>query len=604
MAAEPNKSYYPQPSMSTVNSPKSQNLGLLKRLIGYAKPYQRYFAVAILLTILLSVLSPARPMLYQYIINNYLTTQSFFEVRVFILIAVGMLVFETVLSYYNTLLTNWLGQSVVRDLRNQVFNKILRLRMQYFDTNPIGQLQTRTISDLETINDVFRSGIIRISGDILQLVAILAAMCWINWRLTLVILTTVPLMLIATRIFQINVKRSYEAVRKEVGIMNAFLQEHISGMSIVQIFHREQKEAEKFDEINAKMQRANFDSNLYYSIYYPVLEFITSLAMALLVWYGVIRIMSVQDLQFGDVVAFISLVNMFFRPIRMLADQFNTFQLGLVSSERVFQVLDTEERIKDEGKTSLKINHQQPFSIEFSNVWFAYREEEWVLQDFSLKIEKGEKIAFVGATGSGKTTIINLLGRFYEIQRGEILIDGINIRNFPLYELRQKMGVVLQDVFLFSGSVYENITLSNTSIPLSQVEEAARMVGAYDFIQQLPEGFDYQVRERGSSLSTGQRQLIAFARVWVHDPLILIMDEATANIDTESEMLIQHAIDTVMQGRTSIIIAHRLSTIQKADKIVVLEKGKVIESGTHQSLLARQGKYFELYELQMSGSLA
>lgn len=587
--------------MSTEKTGKFLDTKLLSRLLSYTQPYRKYFLMGVVLTIFISLLTPVRPLLYKKILDEYVTNKDFYHVRLFIVITLAILIIETLLAYANTLLTNWLGQSVVRDLRNQVFKHILHLRMGYYDQNPIGQLQTRTISDIETVNAVFRSGVIKISGDLLQLLAILGAMLWINWQLTLVVLTTVPLMIVATRIFQKNVKVAFQAVRKEVGLMNSFLQEHISGMNIVQIFNREEIEYKKFDTINGNMQTANFNSNLYYSIFFPVVEFISSLALALLVWYGVGRIITVGDIKFGDVVAFITLVNAFFRPIRMLADEFNTLQLGMVSAERIFAVLDTKERIKDEGKNTRIPKHDEDFSIEFKNVWFAYKGEDWVMKDVSLLLNKGEKVAFIGATGSGKTTIINLLGRFYDIQKGEILINGINIQDFPLSDLRKMMGVVLQDVFLFSGSIYENITLNNPEISLERVIQATKEVGAQDFIEALPGAYNYEVQERGASLSLGQRQLIAFARVWVYDPQILILDEATANIDTESEELIQQAIDRVLVGRTSIIIAHRLSTIQKADKIVVLEKGTMVEMGTHQQLLANKGKYFEFYELQLEG---
>jgi len=432
-------------------------------------------------------------------------------------------------------------------------------------------------------------------------------MLYLNWQLALVILTAVPLLIMVTRVFQKNVKKSFQTLRKAVSDMNAFLQERITGMNIVHVFYREEIEARKFDEINQTSRKANIDSVLYYSIFFPVVELISALAMALLVWFGVSEIVRDSGMTFGILVQFIVYVNMFFRPIRMLADEFNTLQLGMVSADRVFSILDTKEIIPDEGKNA-GFSKTEPLNIEFKDVWFSYQSEksieelqpeDYVLKGLSLKISQGEKVAFVGSTGSGKTTIINLLGRFYDIQKGEILINGIKIQDYKLSDLRSLMGVVLQDVFLFSGNIRDNITLNNPDIPQEIVEAAAKHVGA-DFIEDLPAQYNYEVRERGATLSLGQRQLIAFARVWVYDPQILILDEATANIDTESEEVIQKAIDKVMTGRTSIIVAHRLSTIQKADKIVVLDKGNLIEMGNHQQLLALKGKYFDLHQKQFA----
>ncbi len=572
---------------------------LFSRLFAYTKPYRNYFILGIFLTIVISLVAPIRPIIYQYIIDNEVTKGSVSGVRLFILATLGMLVVETILGYANTLLTNWLGQSVIRDIRNQIFQHLLRLRLSYYDNTPIGQLQTRTVSDVETLNDIFRSGVVKISGDMLQLVAIAGVMFYQNWKLTAVIMATVPLMIITTRVFQKNVKTAFQNVRREVSAMNTFLQEHISGMNIVQIFNRENVEYERFGKINTALRKANVESVLYYSIFFPVIEIISALALALLVWYGVGQIIAGKEMTFGTIVAFVMYVQMFFRPIRMLADEFNTLQLGMVSAERIFKVLDTNEFIEDRGKNP-NIPTKENLSIALKDVWFAYKDENWVLKGINLTADAGEKIAFVGSTGSGKSTIINLIGRFYEIQKGEILINGINAKDFPLEDLRSTMGVVLQDVFLFSGSIYDNITLNNPDIPLEVVKEAAKQVGAADFIEALPGGYDYQVRERGATLSLGQRQLIAFARVWVYDPAILILDEATANIDTESEEVIQQAIDRVMAGRTCIIVAHRLSTIQKADKIVVLNKGEILEMGNHQALLANKGTYYEMFQLQFA----
>ncbi|MBX7241067.1 MAG: ABC transporter ATP-binding protein/permease [Bacteroidia bacterium] len=571
------------------------------RLFSYTRPYRKWFFLGVFFTILTALVAPVRPIMYQYIIDNFVVRLDIKGVRLFVFLTFLILIFETILAYTNTILTNWLGQSIIRDMRNQVFRHILHLRSAFYDKTPIGQLQTRTISDVESINEVFTSGFVKIAGDLLQLIVIFGIMLYLNWELTLVVCLTVPLMIVSTRIFQKKIKSSFQSVRKEVAAMNSFLQEHITGMSIVQVFNREKTELKRFNDINNKLLKANVDSVLYYSIFFPVIELIISLALALIVWYGAGSVIK-EKMLFGEVVAFISLIQMFFRPIRMLADQINTLQLGMVSAERVFKLIDTDEYIPQTGTDKPEILDNELFTIEFKSVWFAYNEPDWILKGVSFKVTQGEKVAFVGATGSGKSTIISLLGRFYEIQKGEILLNGKDIRQYSLPDLRKLMGVVLQDVFLFSGTVAENITLNNPDIPLRKVEEAARHVGADGFIQQLPGKYDYIVQERGATLSLGQRQLISFARVWIYNPMILILDEATANIDTESEQVIQRAIDTIMAGRTCFIIAHRLSTIQKADKIIVLEKGEIIESGTHQSLLEQQGKYYQLSQIQFAAN--
>jgi len=573
--------------------------GLMKRMISYLGPYKGWFSIAFGLTILLSLLMPVRPFLFQYMLDNPVVAGDMEGLRLLVMAVLALLFVQTIIGYFNTYLTNWLGQSVMRDLRTQVFDHILRLRLKYYDTTPIGTLQTRTISDVETLNNVFSSGLVRILGDLLQIFAVIGTMFYISWRLTLVVLITVPILLVATYIFKTKVKAAFEQVRKSVSRINAFLQEHITGMPIVHIFNREQIEYDRFDEINDKLQKANLNSVLYYSVFFPVVEMVSALGLALIVWYGVGAIME-GFLTFGKLVAFTMYISMFFRPIRMLADQFNTLQLGMVSAERIFKVLDTQDFIKDEGQNQeVQGNHNQ-LSIRLEDVSFAYNEPEWVLQDINLDIQPGEKVALVGSTGSGKTTIINLISRFYEVQKGNLFINDTNIKEFELAALRSLIGVVLQDVFLFSGSIYDNISLNNSTIPMETIVEAAKKVGANEFISQLPGGYNYHVRERGATLSLGQRQLVAFARVMVYNPSILVLDEATANIDTESEEIIQKAIDTVMADRTSIMIAHRLSTIQKADKIVVLHKGKIIEVGNHHELMEQKGAYFRLHELQFA----
>jgi len=579
-------------------SGKALDRNLLRRMLIYVKPYRQQFGLAWLFTILMALLSPARPLLVQSALDNDVAQGDLDGLRFMVLLLFGVLFLEGLVMYGNTYLTNWLGQSIIRDIRKQVFDHILRLRLKYFDRTPIGTLQTRTINDVETLNNVFTSGLVRILSQLLQLIAILAAMFYLSWKLTLVVLITLPLLVIATIIFKNYVKVAFQQVRKSVSEMNAFVQEHLSGMSIIHIFNREKVEMDRYVSINDRLKQAHLKTVLYYSIFYPVVEIITAATLGLLVWYGANRVIA-QDLMFGELVAFIMFVQMFFRPIRMLADQFNVLQMGMVSAERIFNILDTKAFIPDEGQLQPKAAHgHKAVGIEFQHVSFAYNEPEWVLRDLSFTARPGDKVALVGSTGSGKTTIINLLNRFYDVQQGQILVDGVDIRAYELDALRNLTGVVLQDVFLFSGSIHDNITLNSPEISREAVIEAAQRVGAHEFIMRLPEGYDYHVRERGATLSLGQRQLIAFARVMAYDPRILVLDEATANIDTESEEVIQRAIDTVLAGRTSIIIAHRLSTIQRCDQILVLRKGEIIERGKHHELLQQQGAYFALHEMQ------
>lgn len=575
---------------------------LIRRLMRYIRPYRTKFLLAFALTILLAGPGPLRPMLTQYALDHPVMEGDLPGLRNVMVLMLGLLLLEMLLTYANTYLTNLLGQQVIHDIRKEVFDHILHLRPAFFDKTPIGRLQTRTVSDIEQLSNVFSSGLVRILGDLLQIVVILVCMFFTSWRLTLLMLLIIPAMLFATRIFQKQVKAAFQSVREAVANMNAFVQEHITGMQIVHIFNREAQERESFDTINRDLRKAHLKSVLAYSVFYPVVELISALAIALLVWAGASQTLS-GVATIGGLTAFIMLLNMFFRPIRMLADQINTLQMGMVSAERVFSILDTQEAIPEpvapvEADTCGEKGHGIPISLQ--NVSFSYNDNGYVLRNIDLEIGAGEKVALVGATGSGKTTIISLISRFYDIQEGAILVNGLNIRDYRLETLRSMIGVVLQDVFLFSGTIRENITLSDDSIPMEKVEEAARRVGAHEFISRLPGGYDFQVRERGASLSLGQRQLIAFARVLVYDPSILVMDEATANVDTESEEQIQRAIDTVMAGRTSVIIAHRLSTVRKADRIVVLHKGEIIEQGTHTELLQARGAYYRLHELELA----
>ncbi|MFD2598163.1 ABC transporter ATP-binding protein [Sphingobacterium corticis] len=577
---------------------KAYDSKLLSRLAKYIRPYKKVFWISVVLTILLAAVAPALPMLVEHTVDKYILSGNTSGLSNMLFAMIGLLVLQTIIRYFHTLMTNTLGQSVIRDIRIQVFEHITNLRLKYFDNTPIGRLITRTISDLETIANIFSEGLIQIIGDLLQLVVILLVMFYTDWRLTLVILIPMPLMIAATYIFKEAMKSAFQSVRTWVSNLNTFLQEHISGMAIIQYFAREEQEMRKFKEINAEHRNAHIRANWYFSIFFPVLEIILALATGLLVWYGSKQILG-DVISPGVVVAFLMYINMIFRPIRELIDKFNTLQMGMVSAERIFDVLDTNEFTPDEG-------NYQPENvrgkIEFKNVWFAYNDEKWVLKDISFVVEPGETLALVGATGAGKSSTINILSRFYEIQRGQILLDGVDIREYDLAYLRRTISTVLQDVFLFSDSILHNINLHDSSISMDAIVDAAKKVGAHDFIQRLPQGYDYQVQERGSTLSAGQGQLISFIRALVHDPKILILDEATSSVDTETEQLIQSAIENLMDGRTAIVIAHRLSTIQRANKIIVLEKGEMLEIGSHQQLLAQDGAYKKLYDLQFNSA--
>ncbi len=573
---------------------KVYDVHLLNRLIKYLKPYRVLFVVSVILTLVMAVIAPALPMLVEYTLDNFIITTNTSGLYIMLLLMLGLLVLQTVVRYFHTLLTNTLGQSVIRDLRIDVFNHIVKLRLKYFDRTPLGRLITRTISDLETIANIFSEGLIQIIGDVLQLVVIIGVMFYTDWKLTLIVLIPMPLMIGATYVFKEAMKSAFQDVRKWVSNLNTFLQEHITGISIIQYFAREDQEMKKFQAANAEHRNAHIRANWYFSIFFPVIEIIMALSLGLLVWYGSRSILNDQ-VSPGVVVAFIMYINMIFRPIRELVDKFNTLQLGMVSAERIFDVLDTKETTANDGRL-------QPQEIKgeivFDKVWFAYNEEKWVLKDMSFKVKPGETLALVGATGAGKSSVINILSRFYDINKGTIFLDGRDVREYELNFLRRSIGTVLQDVFLFSDSIANNITLGSPDISREKVIEAAKQVGAHDFIMRMPGGYDYVVQERGATISSGQAQLISFIRAMVHDPKILVLDEATSSVDTETEELIQGAIEKMMEGRTSIVIAHRLSTIQKADKIIVLEKGVMVEMGNHQELLRLNGSYKKLYDLQ------
>lgn len=575
------------------------NVGLLKRVFQYVRPYQRIFIISVVLTILLAVLAPLRPILIGYTLDHHIITGDYNGLLNLTILMVILLVVQTGVQYSHTLLTNTLGQSAIRDLRINVFNHITKLRLKYFDNTPIGQLITRTVSDLETIAEIFSEGLIVIIGDILMVIVIIAVMVYQDWALSLVVLLPMPLLIIATSIFQKAIKSAFQEIRTEVSNLNTYLQEHITGVSIIQYFAREKQEYNKFLKINGRYRDANIRSNWYYSIFFPVVEIISAMSLGLLVWYGARTILSNPDIKPGIITEFIMYIGMLFRPIRELADKFNTLQMGMVGAERVFKVLDTNEVTENEGTYAPEI---MKGNISFDKVWFAYNDENYVLKDISFKVEAGKTIALVGATGAGKSSTINILNRFYEIQKGEIKVDGTRIQDYELGYLRNQIATVLQDVFLFSDTIFNNITLNNAAITMEEVVEAAKKVGAHDFIERLPGGYQYNVMERGATLSAGQAQLISFIRALVYNPAILVLDEATSSVDTETEMLIQRAIENLMKGRTSIVIAHRLSTIQKADKILVLEKGEIKEMGTHQQLLKLDGYYKKLYDLQFNST--
>ncbi len=570
------------------------DLRVLKRLLQYVKPYRWTFLILILLTILLATLGPLRPYLVGITIDNNIATGDYPGLLMMVGIIFGLLLLQSLVQYAHTFLSDWLGQHVIRDIRIKLYRHLLGLKLQFFDRTPIGRLVTRNVSDIETLADVFSQGLAAMLGDLLQLVVILAIMFYTDWRMTLISLSTLPLLIISTYVFKEKIKSAFNEVRNAVANLNSFVQEHITGMSIVQIFNSEDREFKKFKKINNEHKKANLRSVLYYSIYYPVAEVIQAIGIGLLVWYGAKGVIA-EFTSIGVLIAFIMYIQMFFRPIRMIADRFNTLQLGIVSTSRIIKLLDSKDHIADNG--NIVPGHFKG-EVEFKNVWFAYDEENYVLKDISFSAHHGESIALVGATGAGKSSVINILSRFYEINEGSIYVDGINIKEYDLQALRRNIGVVLQDVFLFSGSIRENITLGKTDITESQILDAAELVGALGFIEKLPGGLDYDVMERGATLSVGQRQLISFIRAMVYDPQIIVLDEATSSVDTETETMIQAAIEKVLKGRTSIVIAHRLSTIQRADKILVFDKGEIKEAGNHQELLSKNGFYTYLYNVQ------
>ncbi|MFN3839560.1 MAG: ABC transporter ATP-binding protein [Cyclobacteriaceae bacterium] len=563
----------------------------------FVRPYMGRFYFLIFLTLAVGVLSPLRPLLIQHTLDSEVASGDYNGMVQMMVLLLLLLVGQSGLQYIHTYLSGWMGQQIIRDIRTRLYQHLVNLRLRFFDKTPIGRLVTRTISDVETLADVFSEGLAAMVSDLLQLIFILAFMFYQDWRLALLSLATLPLLLISTYVFKEKIKVAFNDVRNAVANLNTFVQEHLTGMNVVQIFASEKREFEKFKAINEEHKQANLRSVLYYSIYFPVAEIIAAAGIGLLVWYGAKAAINFEEtgITIGKLIAFIMYIQMFFRPIRMIADRYNTLQMGIVSSSRIINLLDNQEHVQETGNHVPDHIHGH---VEFDHVWFAYNDDQYVLKDVTFSIRPGEMIALVGATGAGKSSIINLLNRFYEINKGSIRIDGRDIRDYELGSLRRNIGVVLQDVFLFSDTIFNNITLGNTEVTEAMVWHAADLVGARKFIERLPGQFSYNVMERGATLSVGQRQLISFIRAMVYDPKILVLDEATSSVDSETEEMIQQAIDKMMKGRTSIVIAHRLSTIQRADKILVLDHGQIIESGRHDDLLQREGAYAQLHKMQ------
>ncbi|OGU36710.1 MAG: antibiotic ABC transporter ATP-binding protein [Ignavibacteria bacterium RIFOXYB2_FULL_35_12] len=574
---------------------KAYDARLMKRLLKYVKPYKKYVLFAILLNMVVAVLGPIRPYLTKIAVDDHITNSNYNGLLAISLLLLGSLALQAVIQYFLTYYTQYLGQKTIFDLRMQIFRHVQNLALKFFDKTPIGRLVTRTTNDVESLNELFSSGIVMVFSDVFIIIWILVFMFFMDIPLTLVTLSVLPVLIYGTFLFRKKVRDSYRDVRFHLARLNSYMQEHITGMNIVQIFSKQKDELNRFSKINNDYRDANIKSILYYAVFYPTVEFLSSIAIGLIIWYGGGEIMQ-KTLTIGVLFAFIQYTEMFFRPIRDLSEKYNIMQTAMASSERIFKLLDNETFIANPANP--KNLTEVKGEIEFKNVWFAYNENNYILKDVSFKINPGETVAIVGATGAGKTSIINILSRFYDINKGSILIDGIDIREVDKRELRKHISMVLQDVFLFSGTIESNISMSNDSIPLEKIMEAAITVGADKFIDSLPKKYNEIVKERGATLSVGQKQLVSFARALAYNPQILILDEATSSVDTETEILIQEAIHKLLVGRTAIVIAHRLSTIQNADNIIVLHKGEIRETGTHQELLAKRGIYYKLYQLQ------
>ena len=583
--------------MKETKTGKILDITLLFRVIAFAKPYKKQFIIATISAIILSFLGPIRPMLINYAIDNFIIISDPENLLKITVLLIGLLFCEGFIQFFYIYLSTWIGQNVILDLRKKIFRHIMSLKMKFFDKTPIGTLVTRAVSDIETIADIFSQGLLVIIAELLKLVIVLVFMFYTDWRLSIIALLTIPVLLVATAWFKRNIKASFQDVRDKVSSINSFVQEHIVGMNIVQIFNREEAEFDKFKKINADHRDAHLRSIFYYAVFFPVVEVLSAVSIGLVVWYGGEGILSGKDITIGEIIAFILFIHMMFRPIRQLADRFNVLQMGIVGSERVFKIIDTDEKIKDEGKTEVS---DLSGEISFENVWFRYKEDQWILKDLSFSVNSGKFLALVGQTGAGKSSIIRILNRFYEIEKGKIKIDNISIDDLTLNSLRNNIALVQQEVFLFSDSISNNISLYEDNITKEQIVQASKDIDIYEFIMSLPNGFEYVVGERGVTLSSGQRQLIAFLRVYVRNPKILILDEATASIDSSTEALIQNALSKLSKNRTTIVIAHRLSTIVNANKILLLEDGKIKEEGTHRNLLEQKGEYFKMYQNQIN----
>ena len=574
---------------------KAYDASLMRRLLSYLKPYRKFVIAAIVLNIIFAAMGPLRPYLTKIAIDDYIVPGDHTGLMTIIGILFVLLFMQGFLQYVMSILTEWIGQKAIFDLRMQVFKHLQKLSLRFFDRNPIGRLVTRTTNDVESLNDMFSSGVVTIFSDIFVIFWILFFMFFMSWELSLVTLAVLPFLFYATWVFRRKAREAYRQVRKHLARLNAFLQEHISGTIVLQIFNREKKAREQFERINSEYRDAYLRSIFYHAIFYPVVELISAVAIGLIIWYGGGNVVQ-GVITIGILISFIQYTEMFFRPLRDLAEKYNIMQTAMASSERIFKLLDDTSIIPDPA-TPLPLETIKG-EVEYRNVWFAYNPDDHVLRDVSFHVNPGETVALVGATGAGKTSIINLMTRFYDIQQGEILVDGTDIRKVRKADLRKHIAIVLQDVFMFSGDIKNNITLGDDSISMDRIREVCTAVGADTFIERLPAGYDEPVKERGATLSVGQKQLISFARALAIDPKILILDEATSSVDTETEIMIQKAIQRMLKGRTSIVIAHRLSTIQRADKIIVMHKGKIRETGKHHELLAQQGIYYRLYQLQ------